>query len=284
MQQIIALKQKILAHDKFEDAFHTYLDRIIAWHAALGILNNVISNIGMHIFLFIFYLHYTSDPSQPESKCSFTNLLALCEQRKICGSRMLRTILGVYLVTGLVRTRTEDTDRRVRLFEPSPRAVKDFRRYWSDTLASLDVMFETRAYSDYALNDPSSVEAVMNTMMRESITRNILLIEQFEDLHALFDLKCGCPVIFLIVKALLAGQELPPLREIAKTYRISLGQVRNIVEQAKARGVLVTTDGRVTDFSRLVAPMREMLATELALYGVYTLDLAKRFEEVDCPA
>ena len=78
-------------------------------------------------------------------------------------------------------------------------------------------------------------------------------------------------------------RELPHLREIAKTHRISTWQVRNIIEQAKDRGVHVMTDGRVTDYGGLLSPMREMLAREFALNGIHTLDLAKQFEEVSCP-
>ncbi|BAL77345.1 malate:quinone oxidoreductase [Bradyrhizobium cosmicum] len=78
-------------------------------------------------------------------------------------------------------------------------------------------------------------------------------------------------------------RELPHLREIAKTHRISTWQVRNIIEQAKDRGVQVMTDGRVTDYGGLLSPTREMLAREFALNGTHTFDLAKQFEEVSGP-
>lgn len=176
-QRISATSKTLIAHKNFEKANIGYINHLIDWRQSLGLLNTVVSNTGMYIIHYVAYLHFTMDPTDPESGATFTRILKLCQKRDDCSPRFLRTVLGVLMLTGQIIAQRSPADKRVTVYAPSDNLLHAMRRVISKTFACLDVILETDIYENYALEDPAFFRDYMNRAGRRVVDNDIVFSE-----------------------------------------------------------------------------------------------------------
>ena len=98
-----AVMDGMLRHPSFDDVTLLYLDRILAWRRQMGVFNRVATTAGLHAIGYVIFLHFANTSGRPENGATYSRLLDICEARRNCGSRALRTTLVLAQVMGYLQ-------------------------------------------------------------------------------------------------------------------------------------------------------------------------------------
>ena len=106
--------EAIYAHPQFDKAALHYIENILRWRHELGRFNKVLSSYARnHITMYVLFLHYVNKTGVPENGATFKRLLDLCLERKLCGSRFLRTVLLLATWTGYITVAGAPGDKQI---------------------------------------------------------------------------------------------------------------------------------------------------------------------------
>ena len=263
----------LLRHTRFDDAARHYMGHIVDWRRELGLFNRVASNVGFHVAQYVVLLHYAQPPGRPEQGATFSNILDICTKRGQCGGRALRTILAALVALRLVDVGAAESDRRIKLFAPTERMLTDLRRHIERPLTCLDIIAGAPLHATRMHKDRAFLPMLMATSGRAYVDLALSVTEGMPALEQLIDLRGGCATIAALAHAELNGLERPSPQAIARDFRISASQVRNVLDSAEAAGLVIRQPDGAVDIRRLVAQQKTMLARELALYAKYSLGL-----------
>ena len=141
----------ILRHPKFPLASRQYFEGIAMWRRTLGLANRFSSTeVATHIIYYVMLLHYGNPTGAPEAGATFGRLLNICETRKQCGARALRTVLVLANLAGYVHAARSPTDRRVQYYVPSPKLLEMVREFHRRALSCLDHLVDQPIYEQMA--------------------------------------------------------------------------------------------------------------------------------------
>ena len=88
----------------------------------------------------------------------------------------------------------------------------------------------------------------------------------------------GLATMVSLARAQIAGTPMPSAHSIAKSYKVSATQARNVMGYMKAHKLIVThNEGGVLSAAPIAEIFRSFLSRELALYAKYTLGLEEQF-------
>ena len=269
----------ILQHPKFPIASRHYFKGITTWRRTLGLANRFSSTeVATHIIYYVMLLHYGNPTGAPEAGATFGRLLDICETRKQCGARALRTVLVLANLAGYLHAARSSTDRRVQYYVPSPKLLQMVREFHRRALSCLDHLVAQPIYEQMTDAGSEVSEHILATAGREVVSQGIPIVEYIPDLHHLMQLAGGCPTVLAIVYALECGAPLPSTYQIAREYGISASQARNILQVATGHGLVqVNESGQPVEANGLRQASRTLLARELALYAKYTFGLEPYF-------
>jgi hypothetical protein len=263
----------LLAQPTFARAAQHYVEHVIAWRRELGLYNLVGTEIGQHITYYLALLHFTQPPGLPEAGATFSNILQICERRGQCGSRALRTVLQVLKVMGLITARSAEGDARVQVYAPSERLIQALREHLKHTMICLDLIVGEERYAPLIEANSAFVGELLAKSGRPFIDLNLQIVEAVPDLEALIKLRGGCPTLFRLLKSHIDGVPPPSPQVIAREFKLSASQVRNVIKAAESAGLMAWRQDGSLDARRLAERQRLMLARELAVHAKYGLEV-----------
>ena len=232
------------------------------------------TDFGLHIVYYVILLHYQHGDTNPERGATFSNILGICQARKQCGARAVRTVLALTQLSGHITVSRAAGDQRVTIYAPAPKLVKLVRQQFAHTLACLDIVMGEDVYAKMMRDDDSFLPYVMATAGRKYIDLNIGVTDALPALHNLLALKGACPTVAMLADAQLRGAAFPSPHAIARAFKISASQARNVFKAAQASALLsLNPNEGVTDARELARLFKTMVSRELALYAKYSLDL-----------
>jgi DNA-binding MarR family transcriptional regulator len=273
------LARNIHDHRNFDEAVLYYIDRKLLRRQQLGFHNQVISSLAAsHILTYVLLLHFEGMADERNGGATLTHLLALCEDRRLCGARALRTVLTLGQMAGYVRRVRNRLDGRVYIYEPTEKLVREARHITVQTIGSLDCLVTGRNFEGMPDLDADFVPHLIKTSIRAYVDTGVLIAEYYPAIHDLLMQKGGTSGVAAIVQSHLRGMKPPSTHQIARQFSFSASQVRNIIERAGRHGLLaISANGQVLDAAPLAALYKRYFAREIALYAKYTLGLEDEF-------
>ncbi|MEO1206485.1 MAG: hypothetical protein AAFV45_09150 [Pseudomonadota bacterium] len=268
----------LLRHPKFDAAALSYVENVIEWRKGLGRFNRVGTNLGFHIINYTMYLDFAGRTGANDHGATYSALLEICENRGQCGSRALRTILALLSVLGHLQTDQSRSDKRIRAYVPSQRLVREATDIYSYAMGVIDELKPGTGYRRTIESDPQFLWHIISTSGRAIIEDDVRITEHFPQLHDIISRAGGLPTSISLAHAQMLNLPSPPSREIARSFSISVSQVRAVMNALDdAELIIRAPDGTIEDASRLVAEHKGLIARELALHVKYALGLEHHF-------
>jgi hypothetical protein len=265
--QLAGIAARIAAHPKFDDAVLHYAQSLLEWKAANRQVGKAqASHARSSIIGYILFLHFAADPADPDDGATYQKLWALCERRRDCGPRVLKTALALFRFARFVTQENGQRDRRLRLYRPTPKLVEFVTDWYARSLGSFDRLNESNQLAARMRADPEFLREVTLATGYPYLRLDIKLVQHFPQLYQLFMTDGGFPVVTLLAKARLTGESLPQPSVIGKQFGISTSQVRNVLKSIEAQGLL-----RPEGEGGLLALYRAYVAREMALFAKYAL-------------
>ena len=268
----------ILGHPAAAETMRQYLDNVLAWRRDMGRFNRVATSAGLYVIGFVLFLHFANRSGRPEQGATFSRLLAICEARRTCGPRALRTILTLAHIMGYLGVSRARGDRRVQIYAPTDKLLTQTRQQYALVCGCLDRLVPSGNFASTLKSDPAFMPSVFASSGQAFLDLGLEITGHVPDLEALIQMQAGFPTFASIVNAHLRGIECPSAQAIAKEFHVSSSQVRTVLKAAADRGLITLSErGQVLDAAPLAAQHKAMIARELALYAKYAFGLEDYF-------
>lgn len=268
----------ILKHPGFEVAALAYVENVVAWRERLGLFNRVGTNLAFHVINYSLYLHLANRAGAKEHGATFSNLLAICEERKQCGARALRTVLALLQMTGQLHSERSSSDGRIQQYVPSDRLLDEAREIYGYAMQVLDSLLPGSTRAEQMRTDSEFISILVSRIGQAIIEDGVQITEHFPELHDIILKAGGLPTTISMAAAEMKEQPFPSMQAIAKKFKISPSQVRSVINTLSERGLVTrSVDGAIVSASLLVEQHKGLIARELALHVQYGFDLQEHF-------
>jgi hypothetical protein len=276
---IQSLAEAITLHPRFEQAALYYFEDVLTWRRELGLLNRVISSYARNMVVaYVLFLTSANDSGRPEDGATFSRILSLCERRKDCGGRALRSFLLLAQMAGFLKIERGAGDGRVSAYVPTPKLLAETRQHHTAALGCYDILLAQPGFSAACVNEAGFLERLMRTSGKAAVVHDITFAEVHPPLLELLRLDGGYPCAAALTRAHMRDIPLPSTGIISRTYKISASQARNVIRAAEQRGLVeFNASGDLIGAEPLAKMCKNLLARELALYAKYTLGLEDTF-------
>jgi hypothetical protein len=275
------LTAAILQHPNFDRATHHFCKNAIEWRREIGFINNLLSNYSRNIIVYyICALHFANDTGLPEGGATFSRLWEMVDIRKDCGSRALRTILGVLTLVGYLRKRRGELDLRTFAYEPTEKLLSHLRKHMANMMGCMDILLHTEKYSEQAKNDPTLLEHFVKTGGQAFLRGEINLFDAQPKLIKILHMAGGAQTIYAISRAEILKTKFPLPAEIAKNYKTTVRQVKSVVDYCMAEGLILRDENNNFISAEGAANLIKFsFARELAFNVKYGLGLENEIME-----
>jgi hypothetical protein len=268
--QLAGMAARIAAHPKFDDAVLHYAQSLLEWKAANRNVGKAqASHARSSIIGYILFLHFAADPADPDDGATYQKLWALCERRRDCGPRVLKTALALFRFARFVTQENGQRDRRLRLYRPTANLVEFVTDWYARSLGAFDQLNDTNRFAARMRGEPLFLREVILATGYPYLQQDIKLVQHFPQLYQLFMIDGGFPVVTLLAKTRLTGESLPQPSAIGAAFGISTSQVRNVLKSIETQGLLQPDSPGGPP--GLLALYRAYVAREMALFAQYAL-------------
>jgi hypothetical protein len=239
----------IRAHPNIVSAVRQFTTGYLAWRRQLGVLNRVLATLGReHLLEHVMYLHFARQDRAGEHGATFERLAALSAARDRVGARATRSTHRLAQTAGLVMTRRNPTDRRLRVYEPTEFLLQLARESYS---LAFDIFHELAPNLNLGLRLGTEREylfVLVARLGRPYLEAQFAPRPKTDVFNEVVRLEGGRAILATVVECHWRGDDLPTSQEIAKRYYVSPSQTRAVLKTAESHG-LITLAGR----GRLVA-------------------------------
>jgi hypothetical protein len=264
----------VLRHPRFDQAAENYIEKVIDWRQRLGRFNKVGTNLGFHVINYTMYLHFAGKAGANEHGATYSALLEICEGRKQCGGRALRTALALLCMLGHLRTERSPRDGRVKAYVPSDRLIREATDVYGYAMQVLDELVPGSRYAELIESDPEFLWLLISKSGRAIVEDGVRITEHFPELDSIISQAGGLPTTISLAHADMLGEPFPAAAELAKKFMVSPSQIRSVINAAAAVGLIKRDEnGAIVDAQRLVEEHKGLIARELALHVKYSLGL-----------
>jgi hypothetical protein len=267
------LANKLCDHPRFNLAALYYFENIMKWRREIGFVDKFISGYARQMILYyVCFTHFRNQTGLPENGATYTRIWQLVEHRNECGSRALRTILGIATLTGYLKKVAGLIDKRVVSYVPTSALLESTNAHFSETLKCLDIIFEVDFYSKEVAKDPLFASKVIPLIGGPILLNKLKFIEINPLLAKVARSSGGLATLFNIAEAGLKNNPLPHPKKIAKTGKFSTSQIRvNIQYLRDMNSISLDHNNNVLVDSECIKFNKMVLARELALHIKYRL-------------
>jgi len=277
---LAATADGILRHNNFPEALRHYATSLLGWREGPRLVNKISStHTRSQIVGYLMFLHYETPRNDRLTGPTYMRLLALCERRRDCSPRVLKTVLAMLRLAGLVSVSRSTADRRVKFYRPTAKLIDMMHQWYSQTFGCFDILTANGMnYAQRAGSEPQFLQQVILDIGRPYIEDGILLIRKFPLIYDLFSMDNGFIVCASMVRAHLDGAPAPSPAAIAKAFGSSASQMRNVLRHLNELHLVeLSENGKVRDCSALVNLFSQSVARELSLYAKFALGLEEFF-------
>jgi hypothetical protein len=276
---ILEVTNAILAHPGFDSAALYYFENVMKWRREIGFADKFMSGYTRHLILyFVFYLHFTNETGLPENGASFGRIWDLVDQRKECGSRALRTILGISSLVGYLDKVPGQVDKRAVAYVPTEAVLASSKAHLENMMKCLDIILDSDIYAKEVKSDPDFIAKSMWSIGVPIKEHEIVFIEIDPLLAKVARTSGGMATLFAIAEAQLKKTPLAHPKKIAKTGRFSTSQIRVNIKHLTEIGA-VNIDAKTNQISESHCTLfsKTLLARELALHVKFRLGIESKF-------
>jgi hypothetical protein len=175
------IAEGICRHPDYGRSVLYYVERKLVQRRALGFGNQAMSSLAAsHVMVYLLLLHYEAAAGDGAGGATSTRLLALCEARRTCGSRALRTILALGQMAGLIRRVRSGYDKRVHVYEPTRKLVDESLHIVAQTIGAFDYLVRDRNFAGMPYTDRDFVPNLIKTSIRAYVDTGVPVAEYYQ--------------------------------------------------------------------------------------------------------
>ncbi|WP_219322530.1 hypothetical protein [Methylovirgula sp. HY1] len=282
---LAAVADDIFHHPRFGDPVLHYTQALLSWRNDERLVNKISStHARSQIVGYLMLLHFEAARDAATVGATYTNLWRLCERRKDCSPRVLKTVLAVLRVARMVTLTRAKSDKRLHVYQPTQRLIGFVQDWYSRTFGCFDIM-NGKNFAARMRSEPNLLAEVIVAIGRPYIDHDIILVRQYPEIFHLFLIDLGFVAAASLTATHLRGE--PPLsaHQIAKKYGSSPSQARNVLKWMRENDLIVCDDaGQVVDRAKIALLFQLHVARELSLYAKYALGLSGYFAFMRCRA
>lgn len=273
------LSEAMLRHPRFEEAALYYFDNVMEWRREIGFVNSMISSYARNLIIaYVCFLYFANETGVPEGGATFSRIWSIVERRKDCGSRALRTVLGVLTLVGYFRKRQGEIDKRAFAYEPTQKLLTHYGHHQVKTMHCFEIMMGPDFRSRQGANDPAKIETMMRSSGKAAIVYDIAFAEFDPLLLKIANMSGGLATLYSVARAHMNHVPLPQIADIARRYKISQSQARAVISFASENKLIGFDEaGNLLMAEPATHMIKKLLARELALYAKFTLGLEDYF-------
>lgn len=276
---IAKLASAIALQPNFDTATLFYIDSVLQWRREIGFFNHVFSSYARNMVVaYICFLHFANPTGKPEDGATYSRVWEIVDRRKDCGSRALRTFLTLATLAGyFIRDQSKD-DKRVFAYVPSPKLLAQSSHHFTYAISCFDILLGTDVHAKTAHANPRFHEDVMASSGAATLKYDIAFAEPIPHGLAILNQTGGLATMVSLARAQIANSAMPTAHSIAKSYKVSATQARNVMNYMRDHKLIMThNEGGVLSAAPIAEIFRWFLSRELALYAKYTLGLEQHF-------
>jgi hypothetical protein len=269
------LANALLTHPHFEKTVHYFCNNTIEWRREIGFINHLVTNYSRHLIVYyICSLHFANQTELPEGGATFSRVWEIVERRKDCGSRALRTILGVLTLVGYLRKVPGEIDKRTYAYEPTEKLLSHLSKHMIYMFRCFDILLNTDQYSKRMTEDPQYLADVMKYGGKAVFEHDIVLLESEHEFVKILHMPGGTQTLYSIARSQIMQVDFPKPAELSKKYKVSMRQARSVIDYSVANGIMeLDADGNLSSALGATRLVRFALARELAIYAKFALGL-----------
>ena len=278
---VAKLCDALLSHPRFEAAALYYFDNVMEWRREIGYFNNFISSYSRNtIIAYVCFLHFANETGLPEGGATFSRIWKVVERRGDCGSRALRTILGLISFAGYFSKQQGAVDKRSFAYVPTQKLLTHYGHHLANTIHCFDILLDVDIYGKRAAADPGYVATMMRSSGAAAVKYDITFAEFDKHLLHIANMCGGFATLYSAARAEMRAEPMPQLTEIARRYKVSPSQARAVITYATRQGLMSFDEaGNLLSADKGTRLIKMLLARELALYAKFTLGLEEKLQE-----
>jgi hypothetical protein len=195
------------------------------------------------IGIYMWRSHFLRDFNDPNSGVTVSGTQAFCAERGLAGHNRVAALLTLMRHGGFLIPAPASPDRRVKRFEPSPKAYAITRELFSAFLRPLSLLTQDQTYLDrLSANDDLMRDIFVAGF--DFYMQHGFLVDAIPALKLFVSRNAGFEIMLKLVTAPPAGGGLDPhivtfpYAEIAQYLTVSRVHVRRLVEDAEQDGYL----------------------------------------------
>ena len=260
---------RFAAMPAFEAALRAYITGVTGFRRSNRLINKLVSyHARFRLAGYLLYLHADRERFGPDGGATYGNLLEMCNRRPEISPRVLKTMLALLQFTGMVKATHDSRDRRLKIYQPTPR-MQGFMQPWLHYATStLDILEPEMRRAQMLRDDPGFVDRFLVSSGRAHETAKPL-VERMPEWVAFFGMREGAMALVLpIMQADIDGTAVPSRAELAKTFGLSKTQVTKVLQIGETQGYFaLDAAGIPAATEHLRTTFRQWVAIELAFYA-----------------
>jgi energy-converting hydrogenase Eha subunit F len=266
---LAAQAARFAASPAFDEAVRAYIAGMTGFRRSNRLINKLISSHARwRMAGYLLYLHADRERFGPDGGATYGNLLAMCRRPPEITPRILKTMLALLQFTGFVTATRNSSDRRSKIYKPTPR-MQEFMQPWlCYATGTLDILEPSMRRARLLTDDPDFVDRFLVSSGRAHETAKPL-VEHMPEWAAFFGTREGAGALVLsIMRADIDGTPVPSRAALAKTFGVSKTQVTKVFQLGEMQGFFVLdASGAPAATELLRVTFRQWVATELAFYA-----------------
>jgi hypothetical protein len=264
---------KLRSHPRFHEAVRAAAGALVAIERKRPM---VVSDLGRLIIgNLALYLHFSRDPADPRSGLTVSRMKSLCVEQKVCSSGRAQAAVALMCSSGHLAPTSSRADRRLRLLVPTERLIAACRQYWAADIGAMTLVVPERSGAVAALQRTDVLPAFIR-LFGDHFRAGVRMFQPGADLTPFAQRSAGLALLFSL---LLDGQ---PEREgtapipvristadVAQRFAVARAQVRRLLDDAAAAGLIEWSGPHVTVLPRLSDVGGNLFAVIFALCDHY---------------
>ena len=275
---VLARAARFAAMPAFDAAIRAFIAGMIGLRRSNRVINKLISyQARWRVAAYLLYLHADRERYGPEGGATYGNLLEMCRRPPDISPRTLQTTLALLRFTGMVHAIPSASDRRSKIYQPTPRMLGFTGPWLRYATGTLDILEPGIGRAHLLENDPGFVDRFLVSSGRAHETATPL-VERMPEFIAFFAARDGAGAVLLpIMRADMDGTPVPSRSELAKTFGLSRTQLGKVLHLGEAAGYFALDAAGVPAATKLLrTTFHQWVATELAFYAQHMQSAAAR--------
>ncbi|MBX3446707.1 MAG: hypothetical protein KF765_08120 [Parvibaculaceae bacterium] len=251
----------------FPRVMRDYTAALVAFRRDPRVVNKLISQEARYrVVNHLLSLHAGKMLAGGAGGVTYGEMLGLCSAFPEVGSRVLKTMLSMLVLTGFASSRRDPADRRVKIYTPSAKLVAVACSRLAPIVDALQVLEPDVPHAAALRNDPTFWMRAIHRNGRPQLDSEVLHSHMPEFIAFAAGREGAAQIVYAVMLADMDAAPLPSRSALARQFRLSKTQVWSVFAEGERLGYFAAGDGTApvaTD--KLHRQYTEWTALELAL-------------------